>query len=79
MLLSDVVDRLVLRDLHTGAHVTLTMQEEGEGTREVFTAAGETKRGGKMPKVVISRTNVLVCPEEGDKHKVNSSNNMCGT
>lgn len=31
MLLSDVVDRLVLRDLHAGAHVTLTMQEEGEG------------------------------------------------
>lgn len=44
MLLSDVVDRLVLRDLHAGAHVTLTMQEEGEGAREVLTAAGVTQR-----------------------------------
>lgn len=45
MLLCDVVDRLVLRDLHAGAHATLTMQEEGEGAREMLTAAGETHRG----------------------------------
>lgn len=47
VLLGDVVDRLVLRDLHAGAHVTLTMQEEGEGAREVLTAAEETHK--KIP------------------------------
>lgn len=50
MLLSDVVDRLVLRDLHAGAHVTLTMQEEGERAREVLTAAEKTQREKKTNK-----------------------------
>lgn len=31
VLLCQMVDRLVLVDLHTGAYVALTMQEEGEG------------------------------------------------
>lgn len=31
VLLRQVIDGLVLVDLHTRAHVALTMQEEGEG------------------------------------------------
>lgn len=31
VLLRQVVDGLVLVDLHAGAHVALTVQEEGEG------------------------------------------------
>lgn len=31
VLLGQMVDRLVLVDLHTGAHVALAVQEEGEG------------------------------------------------
>ena len=39
---TDVVGWLVLGDLHTGAHITLAMQEEGKRTRQVL--AGEKKR-----------------------------------
>lgn len=38
VLLSDQVDGLVLRDLHTRAHIALSVQEEREGTRQVLTA-----------------------------------------
>lgn len=38
VLLGDQVDGLVLGDLHARAHVALPVQEEREGTRQVFTA-----------------------------------------
>lgn len=38
VLLRQMVDRLVLVDLHTGAYVALAMQEEGEGAGKVLTA-----------------------------------------
>lgn len=38
MLLAKVVDGLVLVDLHAGAHVAVSMQEEGEGAGQVLTA-----------------------------------------
>jgi len=36
VLLAQVVYGLVLVDLHTGAHITVSMQEEREGARQVF-------------------------------------------
>lgn len=39
-MLCDVVRRLVLGDLHAGAHVALAVEEEGEGAREVFAGDG---------------------------------------
>lgn len=39
VLLGDQVDGLVLRYLHTRAHVALPVQEECEGTRQVLAAA----------------------------------------
>lgn len=36
VLLAQVVHGLVLVDLHTGAHITVSMQEEREGARQVF-------------------------------------------
>lgn len=40
----DVVCRLVLGDLHTGAHIALPMEEEGEGARQAFTGDRKQKR-----------------------------------
>lgn len=36
VLLAQVVHWLVLVDLHTGAHITVSMQEERERARQVF-------------------------------------------
>lgn len=36
VLLAQVVHGLVLVDLHAGAHITVSMQEEREGARQVF-------------------------------------------
>ncbi len=44
VLLRQMVDRLVLVDLHTGAYVALSMQEEGEGAGKVLTARKRRKR-----------------------------------
>lgn len=41
MLLAQPLERLVLRDLHTCAHVAVAVHEEGESTRQVFAAWGE--------------------------------------
>lgn len=38
MLLAQSLQRLMLRDLHTCAHVAVTVHEEGKSTRQVFTA-----------------------------------------
>lgn len=38
-----MVERLVLVDLHTGANIALTMQEEGEGTGYVLTVREQTE------------------------------------
>lgn len=38
----NVVRRLVLRDLYTGAHVALAVEEEGEGARQAL--AGDRKQ-----------------------------------
>lgn len=45
VLLGDQVDGLVLRDLHTRAHVALPVQEEREGTRQVLTAGQRRQKG----------------------------------
>ena len=42
VVLCDVVGRLVLGDLHAGAHVALPVEEEGEGAGQVL--AGEADR-----------------------------------
>lgn len=36
VVLAQVVHRLVLVDLHAGAHIAVSMQEECEGARQVF-------------------------------------------
>lgn len=41
VLLTQQVDRLVLVNLHAGAHVTVSMYEECEGAGQVFTAEKE--------------------------------------
>jgi len=41
VLLTQQVDRLVLVNLHTGAHVTVSMYEECEGAGQVFTEEKE--------------------------------------
>ena len=41
VLLTQQVDRLVLVNLHAGAHVTVSMHEECEGAGQVFTAEKE--------------------------------------
>lgn len=37
VLFTQPLDRLVLGNLYAGAHITLPMQEEGEGARQVLT------------------------------------------
>lgn len=67
VLFCDVVRGLVLGDLHTGAHVALPVQEEGEGTREVLT--GGDRRAHRFPfvraKTSQRRAEVL---REGGRH-----------
>lgn len=41
VLLTQQVDRLVLVNLHAGAHVTVSMYKECEGAGQVFTAEKE--------------------------------------
>ena len=43
VVLCDVVGRLVLGDLHAGAHVALPVEEEGEGAGQVL-AGRQTER-----------------------------------
>lgn len=43
--LTQQVDGLMLVDLHAGTHIVVSMQEEGEGTGQVFTFKNQrTKR-----------------------------------
>ncbi len=44
VLLRQMVHGLVLVDLHTGAHVALTVQEEGEGAGQVLTVRKKRQR-----------------------------------
>lgn len=54
VLVTQVVDRLVLVDLHTGANVTLPVEEEGERARQVFTVEGEKDRA-RTECVILTR------------------------
>lgn len=40
MLLAQTLERLMLSDLHTRAHVAVAVHEEGECARQVLTARG---------------------------------------
>lgn len=44
VLLTQQVDRLVLVNLHAGAHVTVSMYEECEGAGQVFTAEKKSNK-----------------------------------
>lgn len=46
VLLAQVVHRLVLVDLHAGAHITVSMQEEREGARQVFSEKERERETG---------------------------------
>ena len=73
VVLPQVVDWLVLVDLHAGAHITLPVQEEGEGAGQVFT--GEQDRGRETERQregERERGRARVREREGERTKCES-------
>lgn len=42
--LTQQVDRLMLVDLHTGTHIVISVQEEGEGTGQMLALKSQTTK-----------------------------------
>lgn len=53
MLLAQSLERLMLSDLHTRAHIAVTVYEEGECARQVL-AASQMERGIVMFRVLFA-------------------------
>lgn len=54
MLFVDQVDGLVLSNLHTRAHIAFPMQEECEGTRQMFTGGEERERRNRFISMLMN-------------------------